>query len=191
MNTDNYVELLVHPIKKKLAVRPTSKDSRFALQWAKGDTKHKVSKGIACRAYIDTLFELFGWNPDYRVKMYGCIYHDGKDSACIFSEPNSSILIRKEEFLSKFGIDVTGQLLGSIGKCVRAVAGDFAQNFGQDYYLEKTQRELSELTKEQWQTRIEGQLCAASNKLNVTSYEELRSFIQQELGDLFEEVHTS
>ena len=186
-----HVELLVHPIKKKLAVRPTSKDSKSALQWAKGDKKHKVSKSIACRAYIDTLFELFGWNPDYRVKMYGCIYHDGKDSACIFCEPDSSILIRKEDFLSKIGVDATGQLLGVKGKCIRAVAGDFNNNFGPDYYEEKTRRELSELTKEQWHTRIEGQLCATSDKLNVTPYEELRRFIQQELGEQFEEVQIS
>ena len=77
------------------------------------------------------------------------------------------------------------------GKCIRAVAGDFNNNFGPDYYEEKTRRELSELTKEQWHTRIEGQLCATSDKLNVTPYEELRRFIQQELGEQFEEVQIS
>ena len=45
-------------------------------------------------------------------------------------------------------------------------------------HLEKTQREHYELTKEQWQTRIEGQMCSTGEKLNVTPYEELRSFIK-------------
>ena len=49
-------------------------------------------------------------------------------------------------------------------------------------------RDMVKQTREEWQTRIEGQLCATGEKLNVTPYEELRAFIQQELGELFEEV---
>jgi hypothetical protein len=51
-----------------------------------------------------------------------------------------------------------------------------------------SRRDLTYLTKEQWKTRIEGQLCAAGDKLNVTPYEELREFIKEQLGDLFEEI---
>ena len=100
---------------------------------------------------------------------------------------DSSILINKEEYLSNTDIDSPEKLLGVTGKCVRAVSGNFANNFGQEYYIEKSRRELFELTKEQWQTRIEGQMCSTGEKLNVTPYEELRSFIKQELGELFEE----
>ena len=183
----NYIELLVHPLKKQIAVRQTAKDDRYAIQWSKGNDQKSNSRGIACKAYIKTLFEMFGWDNGLRYKLYGCIYCDGANSACVFSNLDSSILIKKEEFLSQVGVDVTGQLLGCSGKCVRAISGDFNHNFGRDYYLEKTLRELSELTKEQWQTRIEGQLCSTGERLNVTPYEELREFIQQELGDLFEE----
>ena len=40
MAIDNYVELLVHPIKKKLAIRPAKKDNKYAIQWSKGDKVH-------------------------------------------------------------------------------------------------------------------------------------------------------
>lgn len=52
--------------------------------------------------------------------------------------------------------------------------------------MEKSRRELTKLTKEQWQTGIEGRMCATGDKLNVTPYEELRSFIKAQLGELFE-----
>ena len=50
--------------------------------------------------------------------------------------------------------------------------------------------EIAHLTKEEWQTRIDGQLCGSKDKLKVTPYDELREFIKEELGDLFEEVYT-
>ena len=187
MSSGNYVELLIHPLKKELAIRPTVQDNRYAVQWSKGSKKNGETRGIACKAFIDTLFKIMGWNNDYRYRLYGCIYHDGKDCAGIFSNMDSSILINREEYLSNVDIEPSEQLLGVTGKCIKAVSGMFDNNFGQDYYVEKTQRELYELTQEQWQTRIEGQMCSTGEKLNVTPYEELRSFIKQELGEFFEE----
>ena len=187
MSSGNYVELLIHPLKKELAIRPTTQDNRYAVQWSKGSKKNGETRGIACKAFINTLFGIMGWNIEYRYKLYGCIYHDEKDCAGIFSNMDSSILINKEEYLSNTDIDTPDKLLGVTGKCVRAVSGNFANNFGKEYYIEKSQRELFELTKEQWQTRIEGQMCSTGEKLNVTPYEELRNFIKQELGELFEE----
>ena len=47
--------------------------------------------------------------------------------------------------------------------------------------------ELRNLTRQEWQTRLSGQMVSTGTELQVTSYEELRSFIQEELGELFEE----
>ena len=189
MAIDNYVELLVHPAKKRLAIRPAKKDSRYAIQWAKGEKGNQKNRGIACRAYIQNLYEIFGWKSGYKYKLYGCIYRDGRDSACIFTDMESSMYIRKEDYFSSTGIDATGQLLNSSGKCVRAVSGDLGDTFGEDYYVEKSQKELEQLTKDQWQTRLEGQLCQSGDKLSVTPYEELRAYIQEQLGEFFEEVN--
>ena len=46
---------------------------------------------------------------------------------------------------------------------------------------------LINMSGQEWKTRIEGQICNTGPKLNITSYEELRSFIKEELGELFEE----
>lgn len=47
--------------------------------------------------------------------------------------------------------------------------------------------ELRNLTRQEWQTRLAGQMVSTESELRVTPYEELRSFIQEELGELFEE----
>ena len=59
---------------------------------------------------------------------------------------------------------------------------------GNDYYVERSRSELTKLTKEEWKTDMAGRMYTAKDKLNVTPYEELRSFIKNQLGDLFEET---
>jgi len=188
MGCDNYIEMLVHPVLKKIAIRPAAKDNRNRIQWASGTNTNRSSRCFACMAYIRTLYQIFGWDPDFKYKLYGVIYHDGSDSACVFSDINASVYIDKDQYLSAEGVDASGQLLSQSGKHIRALAGDFENAVGKDYYVEMSMNEIAHLTKEQWQTRIEGQLCGSRSRLNVTPYEELREFIMQELGELFEEV---
>ena len=186
----NFIELLVHPIQKKIAIRPTTKNNRNKIQWANGVNTTLRPRTIACQAYIKTLYEIFGWDFDFKYKLYGVVYHDGKDTACVFSDIDASVFIDKEQYLSAEGIDASGQLLSQSGSRIRALSGNFENGVGKDYYVEMSMNEIAHLTKEQWQTRIEGQLCGSKDKLNVTPYEDLRAFIKEELGELFEEVET-
>jgi len=190
MTCGDYVELLVHPIQKKIAIRPTAADNRYAIHWCSGGQKEKEPRSIGCKAYIDKLFDIFGWRQDYKYKLYGCIYRDGNDSACIFTTTNASVYIKKEQILES-GIDARGKLLNQSGKRVRTYTEDLGKRFGQEYYTAKTLQEMVMQTKEQWQMRLEGQLCSPGEKLNVTPYEDLRTFIRQELGELFEETQNN
>ena len=190
MACGNYIELLVHPIQKKIAIRPPLMENRNKIQWAAGSNTNMSSRNIACKAYINTLYQIFGWDPDFRYKLYGVVYHDGKDSACVFSDIDASVFIDRDQYLSSEGVDASGQLLSQSGRHIRALSGDFENAVGKDYYLEMNMNEIAHLTKEEWQTRIDGQLCGSKDKLKVTPYDELREFIKEELGDLFEEVYT-
>ena len=187
MDCDNYVELMVHPLQKKIAIRPTNKENRYAIRWTSGGKTNKEARSISCKAFVETLFQLFDWELDYKYKLFGSVYKDGENTACIFTNADLSVYIKKEQIISA-GIDASGKFLGQSGKRVRAFAGDMEKRLGQDYYVEKSMKEMVRQTREQWQTRIEGQMCSTGEKLKVTPYEELKAFIQQELGDLFEEV---
>ncbi len=188
MTCDNSIELLVHPIKKKIAVRPAPRDSKYAIQWSKGNGINKEPRQIACKAYIDTLYQIFEWKQDYKYKLYGCIYRDLHESVCIFSGLDASVFIRKEDYFSSEGIDATGQLLGCTGKRIRAITGDFSQSFGNEYYVDQSMKGRGNLSSEQWKTDIEGLLFHTGSELNVTPFEELQDFIRKELGDLYKEV---
>lgn len=181
---DNYVELLVHPLRKEIAVRPTNKDNRCAIQWANGVRGNRHSRSVAAKAYIQTLYQIFGWEQDNNYKLYGRIYRDGQDAACIYAGTNASVYIKNNEVTVE---DATGQNISRQGKCIRGVVGDFGQGVGNGYYVEKSMTELRNLTRQEWQTRLAGQMVSTGTELQVTSYDELRSFIEEELGELFEE----
>ena len=187
MNCGNYIELLVHPIKKQIAIRKSDKNNRCAIQWSMGSQDNPSNRNIACRAYIKTIYEIFGWKMDRKYKLYGQIYRDGESPAAIFTEMNASVYIHKEEYFSVTGKDATGQIACS-GNYIKAIAGTLGLGFGNDYYVERSRSELTKLTKEEWKTDMAGRMYTAKDKLNVTPYEELRSFIKDQLGDLFEET---
>ena len=46
-------------------------------------------------------------------------------------------------------------------------------------------------TAEEWQISLEGRLCSTGIHLDITPYEKLKAFIQEELGDLFWEEDTN
>ena len=83
--------------------------------------------------------------------------------------------------------DATGQQINRPGRRIRGVVGDFGHRVGNEYYVEKSMTELRNLTRQEWQTRLAGQMVSTESELQVTPYEELRNFIQEELGELFEE----
>ena len=185
ISNGNYVELLVHPKERKIAVRQTVKENRNAVIWAKEEYGQRVPRGIACTAFIDTLFSMFGWNSEYRYRLFGALFRNGNENAYIFSARDAGVFI-KEENLPAVSGDIPQHIsINRTGKRIGAVPAELSQSFGKDFYLEKSLADLTHLTKEEWQIRLDGQLCSTGKTLNVTPYEELKSFIQEELGDLF------
>lgn len=180
VNCGDYIELLVHPVKKQIAIRPAPRDGKYTIRWAKGFTHEP--RPIACMAFIQKIYEMFGWQDNCGYRLYGTIYRDGGSTAEIFSTSDATLFINKDDVTN-----VPGKLLGIKGKLVRGFNGDYKERIGNEYYKEKSLTELRHLTKEQWQMGLEGRACNTGLELNVTPYEELRAFIQEQLGDLFEE----
>ena len=107
----------------------------------------------------------------------------------LFTAMDASILIRKDRLEAELEDDCTP--LETSGKRVAAVTEDMAHAFGKNFYEEKSMADLIRQTAEEWKISIEGRLCSTGIQLNITPYEELKAFIQEELGDLFWEDDTN
>ncbi len=175
------VELLLHPGERKLAVRRSVRENRNAVVWSRQDNGRLAAKDVQCAAFSETLFSIFDWNRHYRYRLYGTHYHDGAEDAFVFSARDASAYICDADLELPEGT----KAFTRSGKYVGALPAAFAGAIGKDFYAEQSALALSRMTKEEWQIRLEGQLCASGKQFNVTSYDEIRAFIQGELGDLF------
>ena len=177
------MQLLIHPEKKELAVRPAPLNDRHSIRWAKRNNGAIVPRTISTAAFSGTLFSLLGWDEDHKYRMHGKLLKKENEEAMIFTTMDASILIRKDCLEADFEEDCTP--LESRGKRVAAVPENMAHAFGKSFYEEKSMADLIRQTAEEWKISLEGRLCSTGIQLNITPYEELKAFIQEELGDLF------
>lgn len=184
------VELLVHPTEKKLAVRQADPQSRNAVRWAQRATVPIKPKPIAAAAFAPVILSLFDWDPENRYRLIGRHFQHENESVVIFSTSHAAVMINENRLQTASQADPTASPLIKRGKRIGAVAGNMVGNFGRDFYEEQTMAELIRQTPENWKIRLKGRLYDSGSRLSITPYEELKAFIQEELGELFWEDDT-
>ncbi len=92
----DYVQILVNPTQKKLAVRPCGEDERDSFAWcsASRNKGKKKPKQITCRLFFAKVVELMGWNPDYRYKLLGKLIRANGEYLFVFDLNNTEIYQR-------------------------------------------------------------------------------------------------
>jgi len=81
----DYVQFLVNPTSKILAVRPCTEDAKDSFLWCNTKPNGKrMPRYITCRIFFAKISELMGWNPEYRYKMVGKIIRSNDDYLIIF-----------------------------------------------------------------------------------------------------------
>lgn len=93
-----YVELLIHPRLHQLAVRPSKKEIRTSIKWATAANVKYRPKMITGAAFLPTLFELFGWNAEYRYRITGVCRRKNKEKVLLFNLYETEVLIPAEKF---------------------------------------------------------------------------------------------
>ena len=74
-----HIQLLIHPDEKRIIIRPCEPDAPDSLRWAKGGGEREVSnRDMLCAIFAEKLYELMGWDKQYRYKMLGkpAVYKD-------------------------------------------------------------------------------------------------------------------
>jgi hypothetical protein len=81
----NYVQFLVNPNEKKLAVKPCSEDTKDSFCWSTiGTDGKKRPKTISCRIFFAKVMQLMGWNPNCRYKILGKLIRASNESIFVF-----------------------------------------------------------------------------------------------------------
>lgn len=96
-----YVQILVNPGERKLAVRPCTEDEKDSFQWRTVKGTKLRPKQITCRVFFAKIVNMMDWNPDNRYKLLGKLIHSGDDYLYMFdltaTEVYQQILINGEK----------------------------------------------------------------------------------------------
>lgn len=181
----NYVEFLIDPIRKLFAVRPTDPSNRSGVFISRQFNLEFHPRQIPAAAFYSTLFTIFGWDPERKYRITGSLYEQGSELAYIFDVVDSEVFL-KPQSIPPEERDLIHPLAQS-GKRIWAVPEEWTTSFGKDFYVhERPLAALAEQSEEDWKLLMEGQLCEFGSKLNVTGFDELRSYICSQIGDVIQ-----
>ena len=184
-----YIEMLINPITRKFAIRPTEKSNRNAVQFSTLSAGRRVARAIPCAAFGDTLFSLFGWNPDYKYRIIGTLIEQGNEVAYLFDAENSEAYFKSYMIPSheegEDGAPAAIQPLTPSGKHIRAIPEEWTTSFGKEFYVHEQPLSVLESQSEaDWMLRLQGQLVETGKKIHVTDFETLRMYIKDELSNI-------
>ena len=117
----DYVQFLVNPKEKKLAVKPCTEEMKDSFCWAtkNGEDKRKP-KLISCKIFFAKVMNLMGWNSDYRYKVLGKLIRTKTDLLFVFDLTSAETYMRRngkanenprkayypEDWKNQFGVPV-------------------------------------------------------------------------------------
>ena len=93
----DYVQILVNPEEKKLAVKPCPEEAKDSFRWCSANSKKRSPKQITCRIFFAKVIALMGWNPNYRYKLLGKLLKSGDDILFVFDLTTPEIYKRVEK----------------------------------------------------------------------------------------------
>lgn len=193
LGINNFVEMLVNPVERKFAIRTTNKNNKLGVYISTPTPTKYNPKSVPAAAYMKTLYGLLNWKWDYRYRVIGCKYGDETEQTYIFDIRDSEAYMKTytlpQEEKEHDNPSNTIQLMQSRNR-VRAIPQEWANSFGKPYYLhELTAQMLQSQSEKDWLTRLEGKMFETGKRINVTPFDELKTYITQELdGIAIEEI---
>lgn len=183
------VELLIHPDRKLLAVRPSSKESRNSMKWG------RIRSGIICprsikgAAFLPTLFSLLEWNTQCKYRVIG-VHRQKEAEAILLFDLNETEIIIPNGMLPDSTTNVSDSpgmnpFTSSNKKGVLAYPADWTENFGNPFYAHS---DATASYDGDWNSQSEGQTYAATD-IQVTGKHELRQEISEIVNELKETDH--
>lgn len=88
-----YIHLLINPADKKMVIKECDEDAKDAVRWCRISKKtgKKVPRKILCRLFALKMFELLGWNVDYKYKLQGNLIRSNNELLIVFDLTETEI----------------------------------------------------------------------------------------------------
>ncbi len=175
------VEMLIHPIKKQIIIRPSTEKSANCIKWAFiSGSGRTLPRQISGSAYLKTLFEIFGWNTDFKYRIYGFLYRNESERFLIFDVKDAEMLIPHNLLDSEIKSE------NNVGKFAVAYPDCWNNSFGEKFYVHKSLNYRSDKPLSISEKTIKSR---EFDGLNLTGRENAEAEINGIISDIEKENH--
>ncbi len=94
-----YVQILVNPEEKKLAVKPSLEEDKDSFKWVSGKSR-RLPRKIKCTIFFAKVFAMMNWNPYYRYKLLGKLLRSNRELLFVFDLNSPEIFVRRTDLES-------------------------------------------------------------------------------------------
>lgn len=141
----SFIQLLIHPSERKLAIRPCSPYDIHRIRW-RPDTDKPISCKLVYAPYFsNALYQIMEWNPEYQYHIRGTWISRGQDQIIVFDLSNSMSSTYVE------CADETGEK-----KRVLLCPDEWNNGFGEDFYNFCIQNSIYYIRNANWNVDAKG-----------------------------------
>ena len=175
-----YVDILIQPERKLLAVRQGKKDNKYSYQWARTLNGEIHKKAIPGTSFMPMLYELLNWDTNNKYRAIGYRKQKDNETFLLFDLTNTEIIIPNQSLELDTDSELS-PLKTSNKKGILAFPPEWAEGFGDEYYSSIKNDIIN--TNDEWHTNNPG-TPFETNELNVTSPEKIRDNIDEILQEM-------
>lgn len=162
-----YIQLLLHPAERKVAIRPCEKDDVHSIKWRPDTDKRLYSKTLSCKCFGTALYSIMEWNPDYVYKIRGIWAKNKNKQIIIFDLTNAMPAVWLDN-------DPDGRNRKRVNLC----PDEWIDGFGEEFYEHVIDNEYYYLSsKADWQVDSKSIHAPGFKQFSVPSFEEINNRI--------------
>lgn len=167
-----YIQLLLHPTERKMAIRPCSKNDTHSIKWRPDLTKPLIPKTISCPHFSNALYQIMDWNPDYAYRVRGTWAKRGVDEIIVFPLQNAEPAAYME---------VVNPETDKVRKRRTTLTPEeWNDSFGEEFYDYALENSFYYLApRSDWNAQAKSIVAPGVKQIAVLSQEELRASIEQ------------
>lgn len=84
-----YIQLLLHPAERKIAIRPCKEHDTHSIRWRPDPERPIYSKTLNCQHFGNALFTIMEWDPEYIYRVRGIWAKRGSEQIIVFNLVNA------------------------------------------------------------------------------------------------------
>lgn len=138
-NKTPFIEILINPESKMIAVRPSTENNKNSIRWGTLSNNTIYPKRIPGRAYLGAIFEILHWNTDYKYRVIGTFKQKKDDCFLIFDMREPEVLIPEDMIKhvddDNSNLDKMSLMTTSSKKNIVAYPSDWTEGFGTNFYM--------------------------------------------------------